>query len=285
MRDNRKKIRYNLAFAFNNLAKEVSGVRANKDIESLHRMRVASRRLSNILRAYRYFFNREETRKMRRAVKKITRLLGRARDLDTQAVFVQKAAENVKNVRLAPGFKAFFEIIAKNRIHAQDDVLRALCLARSLTPGNMSVIGSNRDVCAAAQKNISRRLKEFLKLSKAARRKNAAGALHKMRIGAKHLRYTLENFSFLDQKKIGYFIEEARLIQQALGDMHNYNVWRAEALLEAKKYPHAKKAALYFAGICRTLSRQSYQGFLKVYNRQCKEKLWGRLAKLVVDLI
>jgi CHAD domain-containing protein len=283
MQDSQAEIRHNLALAFHNLTKEISGVRANKDIEFLHRMRVASRRLSNILWSYRYFFDQEKIKSMRREVKKITRLLGRARDLDTQAVFVRKAAGGVKGEELAAGFKALREVITENRAHAQAEVLNALRLVRSLTPEGLTVC-SDVDVFSAARKNINRRIKQFLKLSKAAHRKKAEKALHKMRIGAKHLRYTLENFSFLDQKKISPFIEEARFIQQVLGDMHNYLVWRKEALLEAKKCPHAKKSAIYFADLCRTLSRQSYQEFLKVYHRQRKEGVWGRITEIVDGL-
>jgi len=284
MRDSQAEIKYNLAIAFDNVAKEISGVRVNKDIEFLHRMRVASRRLNNTLWAYRHFFSREKVKKLRSEVKEIIRLLGRARDLDTQAVFVRKAAGDVKDEKLSAELKALLGIILKNRRDSQVDVLKALRLARSLTPRKSLVICADADVLDAACKTINRRLKQFLKLSNAVHRKNTGKALHKMRIGAKHLRYTLENFSFLNQKKIGYFVGEARLIQQTLGDMHNYIVWRAEALLEAKKYPHTKKAVIYFVDLCSKHAAKSYKEFLMVYYRQCKEEAWVRLKEIVAGL-
>jgi CHAD domain-containing protein len=287
MQDNRKKIRYNLALAFNNLIKEVSGVRANKDIEFLHRMRVASRRLNNILWAYRCFFNREEIKKMRREIKKITRLLGRARDLDTQVFFAQKTAGHIKDAMLAESFKAFIAMIAQKRVYVQEDVLRALSIAWHLKSAAVfaePVVCREKDVYEAACENINRRLKQFLKLSRAARYENSQNALHKMRIGAKHLRYTLENFSFLDKKKIDCFVEEARLIQQTLGDMHNHNVWRKEALVVAQRNSRAKEAGFYLADLCRTNAAERYQEFLKVYHRQHEDKIWSRLKQLIVDL-
>ena len=287
MRNDREKIKYNLAFSLNNLTKEIFGVHANKDIEFLHRMRVASRRLNNILWAYRYFFDREKIKKIRHEVKKITQLLGHARDLDTQMVFAQKAAGRVKDARLKRSFKVFIAMIAQNRVYAQKDVLRALRIARHLKVAAVfarPVAGRGEDVYKAARKNINRRLEEFLTSSQAAGNENSPQALHEMRIGAKHLRYTLENFSFLDEQKIGYFIQEARLIQQTLGDMHNYNVWRREALIEAQRNLRAKGAGLYLADFCRTRSRQSYRKFLKVYYRQCKENVWDRLKRIVVGL-
>jgi len=261
-----------------NLTREVKGVKANQDIESLHRMRVASRRLSNILWAYRDFFDREKIKQIRDEVKTITRLLGRARDLDTQAFFLREIAAKLN------GLDLLIKLVARNRLHAQEDVLTAL---RRISQGklvraiNTLKFYSNADVYRIACKNIDRRRQELSRLSKAALGKRSHGKLHKMRIGAKHLRYTLENFSFLDKKRMDHFIEEARLIQQTLGDMHNYVVWRFEARLLAGKDPRVRQACRNFAALCSEHIEESYREFLKLYQRQRREKVWAKLKQFM----
>ncbi len=46
-----------------------------------------------------------------------------------------------------------------------------------------------------------------------------------MRIGAKHLRYTLEIFEELYGSRIKPYIEEMKNIQDQLGNIHDLDVW------------------------------------------------------------
>ncbi|MBN1110182.1 MAG: CHAD domain-containing protein, partial [Methanomassiliicoccales archaeon] len=70
------------------LLAEVDGVRAVGDIEPLHRMRVASRRLRSALRLFKECFKGKEGKRWREEAKRVTASLGEARDLDVQIAFL-----------------------------------------------------------------------------------------------------------------------------------------------------------------------------------------------------
>lgn len=72
------------------LLREVEGVRRNEDPECLHRMRVASRRLRSALLLLEGCVPPETLRSWRRAVRRLTRILGEARDLDVQILFLEE---------------------------------------------------------------------------------------------------------------------------------------------------------------------------------------------------
>ena len=71
-------------------AKEIDGVRVSEDIEYIHRMRVASRRLRAALPLFRPCFTAKQYGRWMGAIAGITRALGEARDADVQIAFLQK---------------------------------------------------------------------------------------------------------------------------------------------------------------------------------------------------
>src|SRR5690606_40534063 len=59
----------------------------------LHRMRVASRRMRSALTIFRASFPKKDFKEIDRDVRKVTRALGEARDLDVQLEVVQERSE------------------------------------------------------------------------------------------------------------------------------------------------------------------------------------------------
>jgi len=64
------------------MAAEMEGVRKADDIEYIHRMRVASRRMRSALSIFRNCFSNKDYKEIYRDVRQVTRALGEARDLD-----------------------------------------------------------------------------------------------------------------------------------------------------------------------------------------------------------
>ncbi len=77
------------------LKKEIPGVREGEDIEHIHRMRVASRRIRATLALFEGCLRDREFRRMRRSVRGITRALGEARDADVQIAFLASYAARI----------------------------------------------------------------------------------------------------------------------------------------------------------------------------------------------
>ena len=89
------------------MAGESAGVKAGTDIEYIHRMRVASRRLRAALPLFAGCFPKKEYKHWENEIKQITRSLGRARDLDVQIAFLREYAEKQACAALPPGTPRF----------------------------------------------------------------------------------------------------------------------------------------------------------------------------------
>src|SRR5208337_575958 len=76
--------------------KEINGVKDAKDIEYIHRMRVASRRLRAALPLFSSCFPPKQYRSWMSEMRKITRALGEARDTDVQIEFLRSSAKRLK---------------------------------------------------------------------------------------------------------------------------------------------------------------------------------------------
>lgn len=80
----------NLLDLLGSLGGEIEGVRKAEDIEYVHRMRVATRRIRAALPLFRTCHSKKEYRCWRGEIRSITRALGEARDADVQVDFLQK---------------------------------------------------------------------------------------------------------------------------------------------------------------------------------------------------
>ena len=73
---------------------QIDGVIKNDDIEYVHKTRVTSRRLRATMPLFKCCFPRKEFKEWLSEIKKVTRLLGDARDLDVQIAFVEQYMKN-----------------------------------------------------------------------------------------------------------------------------------------------------------------------------------------------
>jgi CHAD domain-containing protein len=69
--------------------RQLHGVRHAEDPEYIHRMRVSSRRLRAAMPVFQVCFSRKEYKQWLREIRRVTRALGEARDLDVQILFLQ----------------------------------------------------------------------------------------------------------------------------------------------------------------------------------------------------
>lgn len=89
------------------MAGESTGVKAGTDIEYIHRMRVASRRLRAALPLFAGCFPEKEYKHWETEIKQITRSLGRARDLDVQIAFLRTYLKTLPQTTLPAGIPRF----------------------------------------------------------------------------------------------------------------------------------------------------------------------------------
>ncbi len=233
--------------------KEIPGVRAAEDIEYIHRMRVASRRLRAALPLFRACFPPKQHSRWMREIGAITRALGDARDLDVQTAFLVKykkkssAALNGKKPEargeqnpFEPAITYLLQDLRKRRKQAQTRVLSALDdLEKSRTVAGMHAAFSAagipgrrapvralaRGIPTTAALRIGSRLAAMGAYEPWVTHPDAVAEHHAMRIAAKKLRYTLEVYGPVYRLGLKKAHARVKKVQEILGDLHDCDVW------------------------------------------------------------
>ncbi len=222
------------------LAKEVEGVRAAEDIECVHRMRVASRRMRNALALFGEDLPRKHYDAWRGEMRRITQALGAARDTDVQIVWVQNFLKHIADETQRVGVERLLLRLRQQRARLQDKVGQALdrledkrifddmdeTLHELLVYARVYEVETlPTDLYRRANEAIRLRLEEFLTYEPHVAYPERSAELHQMRIAAKHLRYTLEVFEPLYDRALRKPIKIVKEIQELLGEVHDCDVW------------------------------------------------------------
>ena len=250
------------------------GVRLGREPESLHQMRVATRKLRTVLRAAMPLLIPEWVNSLRDELRWLGELLGPARDLDVQlAYFREESAElDARDRRTLTPFIAHLET---QRNNAQDILLsklkgpRYLDLIRLLreAPNDPTAIESTATLHDLAKQ-------EFRKLQKvihqAGDRPNNAN-IHRIRINTKRARYAAELAESTVGKSATRFIDKTRAVQDLLG-LHQ-DALKAEAYIQAFLKRSTNVRAAFVAG--RMAERQHRR------REKAKEKMKRLLNSLL----
>jgi CHAD domain-containing protein len=250
------------------------GTRLGKESESLHQMRVATRRLRAILRAARPLLMAEWAESLRDGLRWLGQLLGPARDLDVQlAYFREESSElDARERRTLTPFIAHLEI---QRTHAQEVLLMGLQSAQYLdlirrlreAPHDPTAIEST-----ATLHNLAKQ--EFSKLRKAIRQAGQTpnnAEIHRIRIKTKRARYAAELAESTVGKPASRFINKACTVQDVLG-LHQDAI-QAEAYIRTFLKHSTSARAAFVAG--RMVERQ------RLRREKAKEKMQRLLNSLL----
>jgi CHAD domain-containing protein len=223
------------------LVAEITGVRAAEDIEYIHRMRVASRRLRNALPIFQSALPFRKMKPWGQEIQRITRSLGAARDLDVQLDSLYKFLKSIHSTsQFVPGIRRLILRLEQQRAGLQIGVIQALDhfeqsnialeMHHKLDPLALqqnNTLPPHADLYHHANEIISNRLVDFFQREIAIRDPENITELHAQRITAKHLRYTLELFSSLYSNELKPYLNTCRKFQDQLGLLHDCDVWIA----------------------------------------------------------
>lgn len=231
---------------------EIEGVRAAEDIEYIHRMRVASRRLRAALPIFRPCFSKKQYLRWMHGISTITRALGEARDADVQIAFLTKyrkrrvAAwksrhpDTISAEPMEPAIAYLLQDLKENRKAHQEQVNAALAaLEKSGVAREMHAVFSAqsaafrktpvqalaRGIPTMAACRIERRLEAMRTFEPWVMQEDAVAEHHAMRIAAKKLRYTIETFGPVYRLGLHRFHARVKMVQEILGDLHDCDVW------------------------------------------------------------
>jgi CHAD domain-containing protein len=221
------------------LQQEINGVREGKDIEAVHRMRVASRRLRAALPLFRECLPGKKYPTWLKRVRSITRDLASARDTDVQLDALRKFYQSLPDPHYRPGVRRLSLRLRQRRAKIQVRVLKDLDrLEASRTLEDMStylapLLARQHQtylytpyIYQRAFEAISGSLEAFLSFDAYVSQPERVAELHAMRIAAKKLRYTMEAFASIYAGELKEHLQVLRKVQEALGDIHDYDVWK-----------------------------------------------------------
>ncbi|MDP2653058.1 MAG: CHAD domain-containing protein [Candidatus Omnitrophota bacterium] len=264
----------------------LAGALTGRGPEHVHRMRVTCRRLRNAVKVFRPFLPPARSLAWDQSLRRLAKLSGQARDLDVHILFLQDYLLRLTSGKERPAAEGLLKHIQKQRRGLQPRLALAItrfrkdrtaaAIRRHLkTLPSLPQAKDKRFLSGLAGRKISKRLKKLLSFEPHVGNPRLSKQLHRTRIAAKHLRYTLEAFRPLYGRRADPFIGSALKIQRVLGGLHDLDVWDAELSRFS-----GRRALGDLRRHCRQARAGRYGTFIRFWKRCRRDKTWSRLARL-----
>jgi CHAD domain-containing protein len=291
---------------------EMEGIRQGKDIEYIHHMRVATRRMRTALELFSDCLPAKKVANWQWHIRQLTRALGEARDTDVQLDLLIILEKGLEDKIFRPGLRRLLLRLSQKRQKLQSRVLGSLDeLEKSAVldqiETRLAPLAENSEkievgtplLFQRSHDGISKRLDELLSFEVYIQLPEYKKELHLMRIAAKRLRYTLEIFAPLYPDKLKSYLQASRETQQVLGEIHDCDVWIDTLPQFAEE---ERQRILKFYGNARPFNRLSpgldfflknrqeerqrkYQDFLKDWRKWHASELWLELRRTTLAAI
>ncbi|MFH1708233.1 MAG: CHAD domain-containing protein [Planctomycetota bacterium] len=213
---------------------QAAGARDGHDIEFVHRMRVASRRARAMLVLFADALPPRHYA-WERALRRLTRALGRVRDLDVQIAAITALAVACTDRRARPGLARLRLRLEQKRARRQPRLKRDLdrltrdpaiaAMGRWTRRWGGRPLRTGAAVNARAAAAIRAALDAFRAQAASFARPADTAGHHAARIAMKHLRYVLETFAPLAAGRLDPAVAAAHGLQSLLGDLQDSTVW------------------------------------------------------------
>lgn len=230
--------RKTLRFHFAEMLRHEQGTRLGDDIEELHDMRVATRRMRVAFDVFGEVFDRKTNKRLLKALKAVGRTLGRVRDLD---VFIDKGGAYLASLpaERQSGLEPLFHAWEAEREEARQRMVEFLdgsryqqflmSFAEFVTTPGMGVPEGAAGAIApvlvrhAAPILIYQRLAD-VRVYESILENASIDQFHALRIEFKRLRYTLEYLEEILSDGAQEVIKEVKGVQDHLGDLNDADV-------------------------------------------------------------
>lgn len=291
-----------------NLQAIAKKINKRKNIEDIHDIRVASRRIRTCLAIFENYFPSKKFKTWSKEIKGITNAYGAVRDLDVQIELLDKIYAQVDDPKIRPGLRRIRLRLRQQRGKKQSKtttttqvVIKSPTLAemKSWCEKNLDVVATDDQKTHAlyqlGYKNIQSHLDEFLFFEVFIFDPGRVKELHQMRIAAKRLRYSLEVFSDLYEHQTDFALEIARQSQEFLGQIHDADVWTSflPEFMEREQnkihsfygygspFTRLKPGIEYLIGNRQDERQKLYKKFLQEWRKWKMKESWLNLRKVI----
>jgi CHAD domain-containing protein len=272
------------------------GARLGEDIEALHDMRVATRRMRAALALFEPALPLR-ARTLREELRWIAGRLGEVRDLDIQLSWIASWSQGATADDLA-SLGLLSSALEKRRQLARKRMLRAFDsrryahlvtrLTRTLRSGPpRSSRPSRTPALAAFPGLIEQRFGRVAKAGRDLRADSAPEAFHRLRIRCKRLRYAVENARDLYGGPAADYIEVLVRLQDLLGEHQDafVAISRLLELLQSVARQLPPRAVFMMGRVSQRYEQQAVKlrkRFAKIY-LPVQGKVWTRLKRAMLD--
>jgi CHAD domain-containing protein len=231
------------------LVRHDPGVRVDEDIEGVHQMRVAVRRLRSHLRTFRPLLDEAWALGLQKDLRWLGRELGRVRDADVLAVRLRRAASGLPEAERRAA-KGLLDRLGERRGADLERLLDALRSPRFLELAQRLVEAAREPRLRPETDGpagtviaplVQQRWKKLARSVDDLRSEPEPAELHAVRIRAKHARYAAETLVPVFGRPLRRFSRALRGVQRALG--HHQDAALATAWLREAAAEVAREAA------------------------------------------
>lgn len=260
------------------------------DIEGVHAMRVATRRLRSALRDFASLMNKKPLKKVSGEIKVLADTLGNARDQDVAILALEKLQKKAKKATVKDGIGLVIAERRSLRAKAQQD------LETHLTAENLENLrqrfnsaldkaaakdsSDNLTFGGAGSRIVGKSLKEFCKLTEHIYEPFVEEPLHELRIAAKRLRYAVELFVVCRGKPIEPFAAGVAEIQGFLGEIHDADVW-LESLSRRMKNGEDSETNIWLLSEFVSQRNENYRATLDLWSKWKRENFIENLRETI----
>ncbi len=281
------------------LSRHIKGISADEDIENLHQVRVASRRLGYALQIFASCFATPKVKFWQKELRRCRRRLGQARDRDVHIAFLHEYVQTLDKRSLRPGLYRLILRLQQERKKLQPKILK--CVRRfinskvledmygqisrmEISASHVKPAPDDIQMYQKVQKHIVGCLEELMSYEESLHEPDAVIEHHKMRISVKKLRYQMEIFLPVYDDSFRSFLKIVKVWQTYLGNIHDYDIWTG--LLSKFEKQEYRRTVRYFGSDRPYRRLRTGLQYFQEYCRQERERIfsefvqnWGQITE------
>jgi len=257
------------------------------EIKGVHDMRVATRRLRSALRDIEPFLHNEPLKPVKKELKKISDALGEVRDRDVAILALNKLSEETEDEVVKTGIGQLIKEKTGERNAARTELTAVITaenidgLRKTFTAALKEALRGRDRISFndAAGRSVAANLDDMLELAPRLYKPFKRNGLHKLRIAAKRLRYSLELLALCRGSEAKSLAKEISQIQDFLGELHDCDIWIDDLGARLVDGPDDQASKWLLPLFVRTQNKE-YLSALELWEEWESNDLAGRIREM-----